>query len=64
MLDTRSLNGLGSLCYQRVTQQQIRLGPAELAIYGDKESLKRTNIAEDPGNADVGRNVHYLTNFS
>ena len=40
------------------------LESAELAIYGDKESLKRTSTAAEPSNADVGRKVHYLTNFS
>ena len=64
MLDSSSWMEFGSLLYLRVTQQQIWLEPAVLAIYGDKESLKRTNTEAEPGNADVKRKVHYLTNFS
>ena len=29
-----------------------------------QKSLKRTSTAAGTGNADVGRNVHYLTNLS
>ena len=29
-----------------------------------KENLKRMSTAAEPGNADVGHNVYYLTNFS
>ena len=35
-----------------------------LANNGYKQSLKRTSTVAGTSNADVGRNVHYLTNLS
>ena len=57
MLNFNSWKGQGSRCYSGSTA-------AELAIYGVKERLKRTSTEAEPGNADVERKVHYLTNFS
>ena len=35
-----------------------------LANIGSKESLKRKSTVAGTGNADVGRKVNYLTNYS
>ena len=63
MLDSSSWTEYCSQYYQ-ITQKQILSEPTELVIYGDKESLKRTSTATEPGNADVGRKVHNQTNIS
>ena len=44
-------------------QKQNWLKPAELVFYGDIESLKGMSTAAEPGKADIGLKVHYLTNF-
>ena len=38
----------------RVAQQQIWPEPVELAIYGDKENLKRISTRKEPVNAVFG----------
>ena len=54
ILESGSWVGYGSLCYPRVTQQQIWPELAELAINGDKENPKRASTIAEPVNVDVG----------